>query len=84
MDLFLLPHVRERLGLPLTHPTKYRDDTRKNLFDLERLTMNVLGLLLSNRRGVKNYAYVSSGGMYKDSDEVCFVCPVGDQERTGY
>lgn len=21
-------------------------------------------------RGVKNYAYVSSGGMYKDSDEV--------------
>ena len=22
---------------------------------------------------MKNYAYVSSGGMYKDSDEVCFV-----------
>lgn len=24
-------------------------------------------------RGVKNYAYVSSGGMYKDSDEVRLV-----------
>lgn len=29
-------------------------------------------LLPSCYRGVKNYAYVSSGGMYKDSDEVGF------------
>lgn len=43
--------------------------------------MNAVVLFLSRRRGVKNYAYVSSGGMYKDSDEVCFACPVDDKAR---
>lgn len=30
-------------------------------------------VIISCRRGVKNYGYVSSGGMYKDSDEVNLV-----------
>ena len=33
--------------------------------------------LRARRRGVKNYAYVSSGGMYKDSDEVSYLCVSG-------